>query len=165
MVKMKQTMADESGNRRTDSASRAIKASPQIIYRAFLNPDSLVSWLPPEGMSGRIDLFDPREGGAYKITLMYGREGLKFAKSSANSDVIQGEFLDLVPARRIVQSVKFASGDPAFSGEMIQRWLLERISGGTRVTIICENVPEGIRKEDHDAGLRSTLENLAAFTE
>lgn len=48
---------------------------------------------------------------------------------------------------------------------MKQTWLLESISEGTKVTIICENVPEGIRKEDHDTGLRSTLENLATFTE
>lgn len=48
---------------------------------------------------------------------------------------------------------------------MIQKWILEDVPGGTNVTIVCENVPEGIRKEDHDTGLRSTLENLAAFTE
>lgn len=64
-----------------------------------------------------------------------------------------------------MQSVKFNSEDPAFSGEMIQKWLLEDVSEGTKVTIVCENVPEGIRKEDHDTGLRSTLENLAIFTE
>ena len=48
---------------------------------------------------------------------------------------------------------------------MTQKWFLETISEGTKVTIVCENVPEGIRKEDHDAGLMSTLENLAIFTE
>jgi len=48
---------------------------------------------------------------------------------------------------------------------MIQKWLLEAIAEGTRVTIVCENVPKGIRKEDHDLGLKSTLENLAIFVE
>ncbi|WHY82438.1 SRPBCC domain-containing protein [Siminovitchia fortis] len=86
-------------------------------------------------------------------------------KTTENTDVTQGKFLELVPNKRIVLSVKFDSEDPAFSGVMIQKWLLDSVSEGTKVTIVCENVPEGIRKEDHDTGLRSTLENLAIFTE
>lgn len=50
-------MANKSSNRRIDSASKVIMASPQTIYQAFLNPESLVSWLPPKGMSGHIDMF------------------------------------------------------------------------------------------------------------
>jgi len=67
--------------------------------------------------------------------------------------------------RSIVQAVEFQSEDPAFAGEMIMTWTLAAVPEGTKVTIVCENVPEGIRKEDHDIGLRSTLENLAIFTE
>jgi|SRR5690625_3890602 len=158
-------MANESGNKRTDSASRVIMASPQTIYQAFLNPESLVSWLPPKGMSGQIDMFDPREGGTYKVTLTYETDHSNPGKTSENTDVFQGRFLNLVPDKQIVQLVKFDSDDPDFSGEMIQKWLMEGTSGGTKVTIICENVPKGIRKEDHGIGLRSTLENLAFFTE
>ncbi len=158
-------MENESSNRRTDSASKVIMASPQTIYQAFLNPESLVSWLPPKGMSGHIDMFDPREGGAYKMTLTYEMDHSNPGKTSENTDVTQGEFLELVQDKRIVLSVKFNSEDPAFQGEMIQKWHLEDISEGTKVTIVCKNVPEGIRKEDHDTGLRSTLENLAFFTE
>ena len=158
-------MRNESGNKRRDSASRVIMASPRTIYQAFLNPKSLVSWLPPKGMSGQIDMFEPRKGGTYKVTLTYEMDHSNSGKTSENTDVAQGKFLDLVPNKKIVQSVKFDSEDPSFSSEMIQKWLLEGISGGTKVTIICENVPEGIRKEDHDIGLRSTLKNLAFFTE
>ncbi|MCM3532547.1 SRPBCC domain-containing protein [Cytobacillus oceanisediminis] len=71
----------------------------------------------------------------------------------------------MVPDKRIVQLVIFDSESPDFTGEMIQKWLLESITEGTRVTIVCENVPKGIRKEDHDLGLKSTLENLAIFVE
>ncbi len=158
-------MAHVSGNRRTDSASRIIVASPQTIYQSFLHPEALVSWLPPEGMSGHIDMFDPREGGTYRLTLTYEMDHSNPGKTSENTDVSQVKFLELVPNKRIVQSVKFHSDDQEFLGEMKQTWLLESISEGTKVTIICENVPEGIRKEDHDTGLRSTLENLATFTE
>jgi uncharacterized protein YndB with AHSA1/START domain len=158
-------MAIKPSNKRTDTASRVIMASPQTIYQAFVNPEALVAWLPPIGMSGHIDMFDPCEGGTYRLTLTYEMNHSSPGKTSENTDVAQGKFLELVPDKRIVQSVEFDSEDPEFSGEMIQKWLLESISEGTKVTIICENVPKGIRKEDHDMGLRSTLENLATFTE
>jgi uncharacterized protein YndB with AHSA1/START domain len=86
-------------------------------------------------------------------------------KTSEHTDVVAGRFVELVPDQRIVQVVEFDSEDPAFSGAMSMTWTLTAVPGGTEVGIRCENVPEGIRKEDHDAGLRSTLSNLAAFTE
>ncbi|TDQ41013.1 SRPBCC domain-containing protein [Aureibacillus halotolerans] len=153
------------GNGRIDSASRVILASPQTVYQAFLNPESLVSWLPPEGMSAHIDRFETRKGGRYRMTLTYELDQSSPGKTSENTDVSQGVFLALVPDRKIVWSIEFDSDDPAFSGEMIQTWYFEEISKGTKVTIVCENVPVGVRKEDHDEGLNSTLRNLATFTE
>jgi Activator of Hsp90 ATPase homolog 1-like protein len=64
-----------------------------------------------------------------------------------------------------VQLVEFESDDPAFSGEMKMTWTFTAVPEGTEVSILAENVPEGIRPEDHEAGFRSTLDNLAAFTE
>lgn len=151
---------------RTDRASRIIKASPQTIYRAFIDPVAWLSWLPPKGMKGRLHAFDPRAGGGYRLELTYlGAEHAGQGKTSQNSDVVEGEFLELVPGRRIVQRVSFQSDDPAFAGAMTMTWRLTPVPDGTEVAIICENVPPGIRAEDHDAGLRSTLANLAAFTE
>ncbi|GGP09355.1 SRPBCC domain-containing protein [Oceanobacillus neutriphilus] len=158
-------MAKETSSKRIDSASRVIMASPQTVYQAFVSPKALISWLPPNGMSGRIESFDPQKGGAYRITLMYELDNSHPGKTTENTDITQGVFLELVPDKRIVQTVNFDSEDPAFSGEMIQKWFFEAVSDGTKVTVICENVPEGIRKEDHDTGLRSTLENLAIFME
>lgn len=158
-------MENESIQRRTDSASRLIMASPEIIYQAFVNPEALISWLPPKGMSGHIELFEPWEGGNYKMTLTYELDNAHAGKTSENTDITRGRFLEFVPGQRIVQSVNFDSKDPSFSGEMIQKWFLDPVSKGTKVTIVCENVPAGIQKEDHDIGLKSTLENLAAFTE
>lgn len=67
--------------------------------------------------------------------------------------------------RKLLQAVEFQSDDPAFAGEMLMTWALQAVPGGTQVTIICEHVPAGIRKEDHDIGLASTLDHLAAYTE
>lgn len=130
-----------------------------------MNPKALVAWLPPEGMEGRIDVFDAREGGTYRMTLTYTDSDHPIGKTSDNSDVAQGEFLELVPGKRIVQRIVFESEDPAFAGAMIMTWNLDEVPEGTEVTIVCENVPEGIRQEDHEEGMSSTLTNLAAFLE
>ncbi|MFI5386938.1 MAG: SRPBCC domain-containing protein, partial [Fimbriimonadales bacterium] len=66
---------------------------------------------------------------------------------------------------RIVQLIEFETKDPAFASPMTIEWTLADVPGGTEVTILCENVPEGMRPVDHEAGIRSTLANLAAFTE
>lgn len=159
-------MKNAPGEKRTDSASRVVRASPRTIYQAFVDPKALVSWLPPKGMKGQIHAFDPRVGGTYRMTLTYDEAGHATpGKTSDHADVVEGRFLELVPNERIVQRVEFESDDPAFAGAMTITWTLTPVPGGTNVTILCENVPEGIRQEDHDAGLRSTLDNLAAFTE
>ena len=154
------------GRKRTDSASRLVHASPQTIYRAFLDPEAWISWLPPEGMNGHIDAFDAREGGGYRMTLRYDdAEYAEAGKTLENADVVEGRFLKFVPNERVVQQVEFETDDPQFAGAMTMTWSLGAVPGGTEVTILCENVPEGISKQDHDAGLKSTLENLAAFVE
>jgi uncharacterized protein YndB with AHSA1/START domain len=131
-----------------------------------MDPDALVSWLPPKGMKARIDAYDPREAGTYRMVLTYDQPDHRApGKTSEHSDVVRGRFLELVPNERIVQLVEFESEDPAFAGEMKMTWTLTAVPGGTNVALRCENVPAGIRHEDHEAGFRSTLENLAVFTE
>lgn len=149
---------------RVDSASRTIAASPQAIYDAFMEPGALGSWLAPEGASAAIHRFEPWAGGAFAMTLTFDDEA-GTGKSSANTDVVEGRFVDLVPAERIVQQVEFASPDPAFAGTMTMTWTLTPAPGGTEVRIDCANVPPGIGAEDHAAGLASTLANLASFVE
>ena len=73
------------------------------------------------------------------------------------------KYLDLVPGTQVIYTVRFDSEDPTFSDEFIQKWLLESVPGGTKVTIICEEVAYGIRKEDHDIGLKSTLKILLSL--
>jgi len=145
-------------------ATRLIEASADELYNAFVDADSLIAWLPPQGMSGRVLLFEPQDGGRYQIELTYGADApAGVGKSTSHSDVTSGRFLALEPGRRIVQSVEFKSDDDAFAGEMIMTWTFEPAGKTTKVTITAENVPAGISAEDHAAGLTSTLENLAAY--
>ena len=152
---------------RTDTAERFIQASPDALFEAFIDPDKLMAWLPPSGMSGRALLFEPREGGRYRIELIYETAAMQGGKGKTGerSDVSSGRFVALEPGRRIVQSVVFDSDDPEFAGEMIVTWTFEPAGAGTNVTVKADNVPAGISAEDHQAGLDSSLENLARFVE
>ena len=159
-------MATEAGPERSTRVSRIIKAPRRTIYQAFLDPQALVSWLPPGGMKGDVHEFDAREGGGYRMSLTYVNSAHSpRGKTSEHTDVVRARFLELIPDERIVQLIEFESKDPAFAGPMTIKWTLADVPGGTEVTVLCEGVPEGIRPNDHEAGIRSTLENLAAFTE
>lgn len=148
---------------RIDTASLIIAAPPEVIYRAFVDRDALLAWLPPDGMTGEILEFEPRPGGPFRMALHYDAPG--HGKTTDDTDVVDSEFAELVPGRRVVQLVRFKSNDPALRGIMRMVWDLEPADGGTRVIFLAEDVPEGISKEDHDVGLRSSLANLARYVE
>lgn len=148
---------------RTDTASRVIRATPEAIYRTFLDPASVAAWRPPEGMTAEIFSFEGREGGGYRMAFRYRAGGR--GKTTEDADVFEGQFAELVPGERIVEVVTFESDDAAFAGEMRVITTLEPVADGTKVTFACENVPPGIGAQEHRAGIESTLANLAGFVE
>jgi uncharacterized protein YndB with AHSA1/START domain len=146
--------------------SRVIKASPRSLYRAFLDPRAIASWRRPEGMTARIFAFDPREGGGYRMALDYVDPGSGVrGKTSERSDAFTGRFVTLVPDEKLVEEIDFESDDASFAGTMRMTTMFEAVPDGTRVTVLVENAPPGIKPADHDAGIRSSLANLAAFVE
>ena len=98
---------------RTDTASRVIAASPARVYAALVDPEALVKWLPPDGMTGRFERFDARPGGSYRLVLTYVDASAARGKTDANSDIVEARFVDLVPGTRVTQAVDFVSDDPA----------------------------------------------------
>lgn len=150
---------------RIDSASRLIQATPQAIYRAFAEPGAMERWLPPDGMTGAMLHFDFREGGSYRMRLTYAQSGQGRGKTSEDADEVAVRLTRLEEGRRIEQQVMFESEDPSFAGVMRMIWTFQPRDDGTLVTIRAEDVPEGIRPEDHEAGLISSLEKLAGFVE
>ena len=115
-------------------ASRIIKAAPEEVYAAFMDPDVLVAWLPPARMTGQIHAFDARVGGGYRMSLYHPPDERSFrGKTSEREDMVNVRFVDLAPPRRIVEAVTFA----------------------------CENLPPGLRPQDNEAGSRLSLEQLA----
>jgi uncharacterized protein YndB with AHSA1/START domain len=154
---------DAPSNLRTDTASIVIPAPADAIYAAFADPDALMNWLPPANMTGRALEYEFRKGGRYRIELTYADASSATPKTTAQSDVTTGRFLALDPSRRIVQSVVFESSDASFGGEMIMTWSFEAAPGGTLVTVTAERVPPGIGPEDHEVGMRSSLQNLSRY--
>jgi uncharacterized protein YndB with AHSA1/START domain len=147
---------------RTHTASRIIKAGPEAIYEAFIRPEMLAVWLPPDGSTGAIEVFEPRPGGRFRLTLTFLTAA---GKSSRNTDVVEARFRELLPAVRIVLAVAFVSDNADHAGTMTMTWSLSPVSDGTRVTVVAGDVPRGISRADHEIGMASTLANLAKFLE
>jgi uncharacterized protein YndB with AHSA1/START domain len=150
---------------RTDSASRVIAAPPERTWAALVDPAALMAWLPPGGMTGRFERFDARPGGSYRMVLTYADASGAPGKATADSDIVEARFVDIVPGERVVQAVDFVSDDPAYAGTMVMSWEITAAGAATRVSIVAEGVPDGISAEDHAAGLASSLANLAAYLE
>jgi uncharacterized protein YndB with AHSA1/START domain len=157
------TDANSAASTRT---SRVIKAPREALYRAFTDPLALAVWQVPGEMTGKVHEFDARVGGGYRMSLFYpASEQGNRGKTAEREDRFTARFVELTPPSRIVQTISFDSEDPAFSGEMTMVVTFEEINGGTKVTIVFEHIPSGIRPEDNDAGTRSSLEKLARYLE
>lgn len=155
-----------SGNNRTDTASRVIKAPPETIYKAFLDREAVAIWRAPKGMQCYVFEFDPQQGGKFRISFSYISQQHELeGKTSAHEDIFHGYFKELIPNRQITEVVQFESGDPAYAEEMTVTTLLEPDGDGTKVTFNFSNIPPSIKPEDHQQGINSTLDNLAAYTE
>lgn len=150
---------------RTDRGSRVIAAPPERVWAALVDPEALLAWLPPGEMTGRFERFDAQPGGSYRMVLTYPDASGAPGKATADSDIVEARFMDIVSGERVVQAVDFISDDPANAGTMTMTWQVAALDGGTRVDIIAEGVPDGISAEDHAVGLASSLAKLAAYVE
>lgn len=149
---------------RTDRAERLIAAPADRLFSCWTDPALLLHWLPPRGMSGRVEVFDPRPGGPFRLVLTY-EDAAEQGKSGGGEDVVAGQFVAVEPPRHLAFVSRFASDDPGFQGEMRMDWEFRPEGAGTRVRITATNVPWGISAEDHAAGMGSSLTQLAALVE
>ncbi|WP_164014502.1 SRPBCC domain-containing protein [Pyxidicoccus trucidator] len=146
--------------------SRIIRAQPEALYQAFLDPNAIAAWLPPAEMTGVIHEFDARVGGGYVMSLYYPPDEQTFrGKTGEHEDRVRVRFLELAPPRRIVEAVTFDSPDSSFHGEMRLTVTFEDAPGGTEVTLHFEQLPPGIKPEDNEEGARLSLEQLASMFE
>ena len=101
---------------RTDTASRVIASPLDSVYSALVDPQALVVWLPPNGMTARFERFDARPGGSYRMVLTYADPSIARGKATADSDIVEARFVDIVPGVRVVHAVAFVSDYPDFAG-------------------------------------------------
>jgi uncharacterized protein YndB with AHSA1/START domain len=165
MGKAKSDGVRVTGMPHTDKGSRVMAAPLERVWAALVDPEALLVWLPPGGMTGRFERFDARPGGSYRMVLTYSNASGAPGKATADSDIVEARFVDIVPGERVVQEVDFVSDDPAYAGTMTMTWQVTAVDAGTRVDIVAEDVPDGISAEDHAAGLTSSLAKLAAYVE
>jgi Activator of Hsp90 ATPase homolog 1-like protein len=121
--------------------------------------------LPPKGMLGRIERWDPRPGGGFRMELTYLDSSGSPGKASDATDVVDVGFAELVRPNLVVQRAEFEADDPAFAGVMTMTWRLDGREEGTEVSVTAVDVPSGIDQAVHQAGIASSLANLASYVE
>jgi uncharacterized protein YndB with AHSA1/START domain len=134
---------------------RVLRAPPERIYRAFLDADAMVKWLPPNGFTGRVHHVEAKVGGNYKMSFT----NLTTGKSHS----FGGTFVELVPPERIRHTDKF--DDPNLSGEMQTTITLKKVFCGTELDIIQEGIPGVIPPEACHLGWQESLALLAKLVE
>jgi uncharacterized protein YndB with AHSA1/START domain len=134
---------------------RVLRATPERVYRAFLDPDAMAKWLPPHGFTGKVHHLDAKVGGTYKMSFT------NF--STGHGHTFGGEYLELVPNERIRHTDKF--DDPNLPGEMLTTISLKQVSGGTELNVVQEGIPEAIPPEACYLGWQESLTLLAQLVE
>jgi len=131
----------------------------------LLDPSAVQQWMVPEGMTSEVHSFDPREGGAFRISLTYDVPTTA-GKTTSETDSFHGRFVKLVPDTEVVQAVEFETDDPSMAGEMMVTYTLaDAADGGTDVVGIHENLPPGVAPADNELGWRMSLDKLAKLVE
>jgi uncharacterized protein YndB with AHSA1/START domain len=134
---------------------RVLRATPERIYRAFLDADAKAKWLPPHGFTGKVHHQDARVGGSYKMSFT------NFTTGKSHS--FGGDYQELVPHERLRWTDRF--DDPNLPGEMIVTVTLKKVLVGTEVTIVQEGIPDAIPAEACVLGWQESLVLLAQLVE
>jgi uncharacterized protein YndB with AHSA1/START domain len=134
---------------------RVLKAPPERVYRAFLEPDALVQWIPPHGFTAKVHKMDAKVGGGYRMSFT------NFGSGQSHS--FGGTYVELTPNERLRYTDRF--DDPNLPGEMNVTVRLRKVSTGTDVEIVQEGVPAVIPAEMCYLGWQESLAKLAHLVE
>ena len=134
---------------------RVLRAKPERVYRAFLDPAAMVKWLPPNGFTAAVHHMDAKVGGTHKMSFT------NFTTGSSHS--FGGRYVELTPHQRIRYTDSF--DDPNLPGEMQVTINLKPVSVGTELSIVQEGVPEAIPPEMCYLGWQESLVLLAKLVE
>ncbi|MHA7627532.1 SRPBCC family protein [Corallococcus sp. M7] len=142
-----------------------VKAPRSRVYSALIDARAVQTWMVPDGMTSQVHVFEPREGGAFRISLTYDAP-TENGKTTAQTDTHHGRFVKLVPDEQVIETTEFETSDPALQGEMrITFTLSDAQDGGTNVDAVHEGLPPGVPPADNELGWRMSLEKLAKYVE
>jgi uncharacterized protein YndB with AHSA1/START domain len=134
---------------------RVLRAPAERVYRAFIEPDAMAKWLPPNGFTAKVHHLDARVGGTFRMS--FGN----FATGQSSS--FGGEYLEMKPAEKLRYTDKF--DDPNLPGEIIVTVLFKTVSCGTEIDITQDGIPEVIPLELCYLGWQDSMRQLAALVE
>lgn len=134
---------------------RVLRATPERVYRAFLDADAKAKWLPPNGFTGKVHHLDARVGGSYKMSFT------NFTSGKSHS--FGGRYLELVPHERLRWTDRF--DDPNLPGEMTVTVTLKQVSVGTEISIVQDGIPDVIPPDACVLGWQESLALLALLVE
>ena len=134
---------------------RVLTAKPEKVYRAFVEPDAVARWLPPNGFTCTVHQLDAKTGGTHRMSFRNFTTG--------NSHSFGGTYLELVPGERLRYTDKF--DDPNLPGEMTVTVTLKAVSVGTEMTVVQEGIPDLIPPEACYLGWQESLRHLARLVE
>lgn len=141
-----------------------VNAPRASVYRALLDARAVATWMVPDGMSSQVHVFEPREGGAFRISLTYDAPTAA-GKTTAHTDTYHGHFVKLVPNEQVAEMLEFETTDPMLRGEMTLTITLTDAGGGTDILAVHESLPPGLSPADNETGWRMSLAKLAALVE
>lgn len=134
---------------------RVLRTTPEKLYRAFLEPDAMAKWLPPNGFTCKVHHMDAKVGGTYKMSFT------NFTTGQSHS--FGGKYIELIPNQRMRYTDKF--DDPNMAGEMLTTIELKKVSCGTELTVVQEGIPAAIPPEMCYLGWQESLILLAKLVE
>ena len=134
---------------------RVLRATPDRVYRAFIDPEAMVKWLPPHGFTGKVHQAEARVGGSYKMSFK------NFTTGESHS--FGGKYLEMVPNERLRYTDKF--DDPSLPGEMQTTVTIKKVVFGVELDIVQENLPDAIPLEACYLGWQESLALLAKIVE
>jgi len=133
---------------------RVFKTTPERLYKAFIDPEAMVKWLPPNGFTAKVHSIDARVGGKYKMSFT------NFTTGSSHS--FGGDYLELIPGKRIVHTDVFDAGPP---GTMKVTIDIKKVLVGAEIHIVQEGVPDAIPAEACYLGWSESLDLLKKLVE
>jgi uncharacterized protein YndB with AHSA1/START domain len=134
---------------------RVLRAKPERVYRAFIDPAAMCKWLPPHGFTGTVHEIDAKVGGSYKMSFTNFTTGQRHS--------FGGKFLELVPNERLRHTDRF--DDPSLPGEIETTVVLKAVAVGTEIDIVQAGVPDAIPREACYLGWQESLTLLAQLVE